>query len=127
MASRSCSAPYAIRTWYLADLPDIRLRGAFGAQTGNDIGHGLDLACGHVVVAEREDFQQRQRFLRLFERGDILQDSLGLAVLFWVMTIASRYTTCRRSIAELSQGSWRARRDSNPRPMASEGELETLR
>ena len=81
MASRSCSAPSAIRTWYLADLPDIRLRGAFGAQTGNDIGHGLDLACGHVVVAEREDFQQRQRFLRLFERGDILQDSRGLAVL----------------------------------------------
>ena len=42
-------------------------RGALGAQTGDDIGHGFDLASRDILVAQREDFQQRQCFLSLFE------------------------------------------------------------
>jgi len=56
-------------------------RGALGAQTGDDIGHGFNLASRDILVAQREDFQQRQCFLSLFERGHVLQDGLGLTVL----------------------------------------------
>lgn len=33
------------------------------------------------MIAQREDFQQRQRVLRLLERGHVLQDSLGFTIL----------------------------------------------
>jgi hypothetical protein len=55
--------------------------GALAAKAGNDLGCGLDLASAHILIPQRKNFQQGQCFLRLFERSDILQDSLRLAVL----------------------------------------------
>lgn len=52
-----------------------------GTEAGNDIGHELELASGHVLIAQRKDLQQGQCFLGLFARGDILQDRLRLTVL----------------------------------------------
>ena len=53
----------------------------FAAKSARDIGERLDLALLDVAIAERQDLQQRQRFLGLFIGDDVLEHRFGFAVL----------------------------------------------